>query len=180
MRKIGATGDGKTGDLVVARAGEAWTLTFGSRSWPCAIGRGGARREKQEADGATPVGCWPLRRVLYRPDRLAPPATRLPIAPLAPKDGWCDDPADPRYNRPVRRPYPAGHEALWREDGIYDLIVVLGYNDRPVRAGRGSAIFLHIARPGFALTEGCIALRRADLLALLEEAGPGTKLSVRD
>lgn len=168
------------GDLVVARADGAWTLSFAGRTWPCAIGRGGARRDKQEGDGATPIGCWPLRRVLYRPDRLAPPSTRLPAAPLTPEDGWCDDPADPRYNRPVRRPYPASHETLWRDDGIYDLIVVLGYNDRPVRAGQGSAVFLHIARLDFAPTEGCIALQQPDLLTLLAEVGKAARLRVRD
>lgn len=134
-----------------------------------ALGRGGVRVHKAEGDGATPAGLLPLRRVLYRADRLAIPRTALPREPLAEADGWCDDPADAAYNRPVRLPYPARHEELWRRDEVYDVIGVLGWNDAPVVRGAGSAIFLHVARPDFAPTEGCVALPRADLLALLAE-----------
>ena len=140
-----------------------------------ALGKGGLKPAalKHEGDGASPIGVWPLRRVLYRPDRLTAPQTRLPVQPLAPDDGWCDDPADANYNRPVKHPYPASAERMWREDAVYDIVVVLGHNDDPVRPGRGSAIFLHLARPGYAPTEGCVALARADLEALLALAGPG-------
>jgi L,D-peptidoglycan transpeptidase YkuD (ErfK/YbiS/YcfS/YnhG family) len=132
-----------------------------------ALGRGGVRRDKQEGDGATPAGLLPLRRVLFRADRLAPPRASVPTEALAPSDGWCDDPASPDYNRMVRLPHPARHESLWRDDAIYDLIGVLGWNDRPAQRGRGSAIFLHVARPDFAPTEGCIALALTDLRAVL-------------
>ena len=132
------------------------------------LGRGGVRADKREGDGATPAGLLVLRRVLYRADRLgAPPRAAVPIEPLAPDDGWCDDPAHPDYNRMVRRPHPARGEALWRADGLYDLIGVLGWNDAPVQQGRGSAIFLHVARPDFAPTEGCVALPRGELAAAL-------------
>jgi L,D-peptidoglycan transpeptidase YkuD (ErfK/YbiS/YcfS/YnhG family) len=151
--------------------------------WPraavrCALGRGGVVRDKREGDGATPAGCFPLRQVLFRPDRVAPPLTRLDVRALARDDGWCDDPEDPRYNRPVTRPYPGRHERLWRNDGLYDVLVVLGYNDDPVRPGLGSAIFLHVAKTDFAPTEGCIALALPDLLALLEDCAPDTRLCV--
>ncbi|TCZ57256.1 hypothetical protein EXY23_18140 [Roseicella aquatilis] len=142
-------------------------LRLGPLSWRCALGKGGIRADKREGDGATPVGLLPLRRLLYRADRVAAPACRVPVEPLSPSDGWCDDPADAAYNRPVRRPYPASHEALWREDHVYDLIGVLGWNDDPVQRGRGSAIFLHLARPDVAPTEGCIALAERDLRAAL-------------
>jgi len=145
---------------------------------PCAVGRGGIRGEKREGDGVTPAGVWPIRRVLYRPDRIAPPRTELPIAEIRPQDGWCDDPADPHYNEPVTLPHPASHEELWREDGIYDLIGILGYNDDPPEAGRGSAIFIHVARPGFEATAGCVALTLPDLLMLLEQAGPSAALHI--
>lgn len=144
----------------------------------CALGRGGVRRDKREGDGATPLGCFHLRRVLYRPDRLPPPATALPVRALTPDDGWCDDPADPRYNHPVRRPYPASHEQLWREDGLYDVIVVLGHNDDPVIPGHGSAVFLHVARPDFSPTAGCIAMALPDLLNLLRHCGPGSLICI--
>jgi L,D-peptidoglycan transpeptidase YkuD (ErfK/YbiS/YcfS/YnhG family) len=124
-------------------------------------------RHKQEGDGATPAGLLVLRRLLYRADRMAIPRSILPRAPLAPEDGWCDDPDHADYNRQVRLPHPARHEQLWRQDAVYDLIGVLGWNDAPVLRGAGSAIFLHLARPDFAPTEGCVALPLADVLALL-------------
>jgi L,D-peptidoglycan transpeptidase YkuD (ErfK/YbiS/YcfS/YnhG family) len=109
----------------------------------------------------------PLRRVLYRADRVARPACAVPVEPLAPNDGWCDDPTHPDYNRMIRLPHPARHEALWRDDEVYDIIGVLGWNDQPVTRDRGSAIFLHVARPDFAPTEGCVALALPELRALL-------------
>jgi L,D-peptidoglycan transpeptidase YkuD (ErfK/YbiS/YcfS/YnhG family) len=162
-------------DLVVDRFGN---VSWGSRRFRCAIGRGGRRRDKREGDGATPVGSWPMRRLLYRADRLAAPQTGLIIAAIGTTDGWCDAPQDPNYNRPVLLPYPASAEALWREDGVYDLIVPLGYNDAPVVAGAGSAIFLHVARPDFSPTEGCVALALADLLTVLREADGGSQVIV--
>lgn len=131
------------------------------------LGRGGVRVDKREGDGATPAGLLPLRRVLYRADRLRPPRCAVPIEPLSPNDGWCDDPDDADYNRRVTLPHPARHEALWRGDAVYDVIGVLGWNDAPVRRGEGSAIFLHVSRPDRAPTEGCVALALPDLLRLL-------------
>ncbi len=132
-----------------------------------AIGRSGIRADKSEGDGATPSGLLPLRRVLYRADRIAPPRAVVPREPIAPEDGWCDDPDDPAYNRRIRLPYPARHEELWRADRVYDIIGVLGWNDDPPLRGRGSAIFLHVATPDFAPTAGCIALAPCDLRAVL-------------
>jgi L,D-peptidoglycan transpeptidase YkuD (ErfK/YbiS/YcfS/YnhG family) len=144
----------------------------------CALGCGGVRVDKREGDGATPLGCFPLRRVLYRADRIARPETGLPMAPLDSHIAWCDDPADAAYNTPVRLPYSAECERLWRDDALYDLIAVIGYNDDPVEPGRGSAIFLHVARPDFAPTEGCVAMRLADLSELLRACRPGDQIVV--
>jgi L,D-peptidoglycan transpeptidase YkuD (ErfK/YbiS/YcfS/YnhG family) len=119
-----------------------------------------------------------LRRVLYRPDRLSAPTTPLPATPLTPDDGWCDDPADPQYNRPVRLPYAGRHEELWRADALYDVIVVVGHNDAPVIAGMGSAIFMHVASADYRPTQGCVALARQDLLDILAGAGPDTALEI--
>jgi L,D-peptidoglycan transpeptidase YkuD (ErfK/YbiS/YcfS/YnhG family) len=113
---------------------------------------------KEEGDGATPAGFLPLRRVLYRADRLAPPLAAVPLEPIGPRDGWCDDPRDSAYNRLVRLPYAGRHEELWRRDAVYDVIGVLGWNDSPPVPGRGSAIFLHLATSDRAPTAGCIAL----------------------
>jgi L,D-peptidoglycan transpeptidase YkuD (ErfK/YbiS/YcfS/YnhG family) len=137
----------------------------------CAVGRGGVVDDKREGDGGTPRGAWPLRHVLWRPDRVARPVTSLPALPLVPWDGWCDAPGDVNYNRHVPLPYPASSERLWREDAVYDVIAVLGYNDAPVVDGRGSAIFMHVARDGYTPTEGCVALALPDLLAVLARCG---------
>ncbi len=163
----------------ISVAADGW-LEAGGRRWRCALGRGGVRQHKREGDGATPVGRFPLRRLLYRRDRLTQaPATALACDAIARDDGWCDDPKDPAYNRPVRLPCAASHERLWREDGLYDVVVVLGHNDEPPVPGLGSAIFLHVARPDYRPTEGCVALALPDLLALLEGCGPDTVLTVR-
>ncbi|MEX0852555.1 MAG: L,D-transpeptidase family protein, partial [Bauldia sp.] len=145
----------------------------------CALGRSGIGRRKREGDGATPSGRFALVNVFYRADRLARPATRLPVAPFRRYRGWCYDPADRRYNRPVRLPYPARHERLWRDDHLYDVVVVLDYNLAMPRPGAGSAIFLHIATPSFAPTAGCIAVDPATMRRLLALVGPRTRIDVR-
>jgi L,D-peptidoglycan transpeptidase YkuD (ErfK/YbiS/YcfS/YnhG family) len=142
---------------------------FEGQTLRCALGKGGvvAATRKQEGDGATPAARLPLRRVLYRADRGPAPACAVAVEPLDPADGWCDDAADRAYNRPVRLPFGGRHEVLWRADAIYDVIGVLGWNDAPVERGRGSAIFLHLARPDFSPTEGCVALAPGDLRLVL-------------
>jgi L,D-peptidoglycan transpeptidase YkuD (ErfK/YbiS/YcfS/YnhG family) len=149
-------------------------FVLGSRATRCALGRSGVIEadDKREGDGCSPLGAWPIRRLLYRPDK-GVPATAIPSTEIKPNDGWCDASADPAYNRPVTLPYPASAESMWREDGVYDLVVVLGHNDDPVVPGAGSAIFMHLARDGYAPTEGCVALSRDDLEALLAVAKAG-------
>ena len=142
-------------------------LGLGIPDLPCVLGRTGRRARKREGDGATPLGSFRLLRVLYRPDRVRRPRTALPVKSIRPQDGWCDAPEDRNYNRAVQLPYPASAERLWREDNLYDIVVLIGHNTRPRIRGRGSAIFLHVARPDLAPTEGCIALRREHLLRLL-------------
>jgi L,D-peptidoglycan transpeptidase YkuD (ErfK/YbiS/YcfS/YnhG family) len=132
-----------------------------------ALGRSGVRADKIEGDGATPAAVLPLRRVLYRADRVPAPSCAVPVEPIAPNDGWCDDPGHRDYNRAVRLPHEGRAEELWRSDGVYDIIGVLGWNDAPVQRGRGSAIFLHVARGDFAPTEGCVALALSDLRRVL-------------
>ena len=156
----------------------------GRLSWPggaarAVCGKGGVRADKREGDHASPAGRFPLLHAFYRPDRLAAPQTALPVAALTPRDGWCDAPADPRYNTQVALPYPASHEELWRADGLYDLIVVIGYNTDPIVPGKGSAIFLHCASPNFSGTEGCIAIARETLISLLSLLGPGSTINIR-
>lgn len=122
---------------------------------------------KREGDGATPLGTYPARRVYYRPDRLFRPGTALPVTAIRRSYGWCDDPDHSAYNRLVNLPFQASHEAMWRQDRLYDVVVELGYNDDPPHPGRGSAIFLHLARPDFGPTEGCIAVAPATMRVIL-------------
>lgn len=154
------------------------TLAWGGRTMCCALGRGGVTTTKREGDGATPAGRFALSQVLYRPDRLAPPAIHLPARPLNAADGWCDEPADAAYNCPIRRPFAGRHETLWRTDGLYDLLAVIGHNDAPPVPGLGSAIFLHVAAPGYNPTAGCVALAPPDLSEILTAWRPDWRLVI--
>ena len=131
---------------------------FRGQSWSCQLGRTGRSVLKREGDGATPTGLYRLEEVYYRPDRMPRPQTRLPVKRITAQTGWCDDPADRNYNRPVTLPYPASHEKLWRDDHVYDLLVTLSHNTRPRRMNFGSAVFLHLSTPAHTPTQGCIAL----------------------
>lgn len=146
----------------------------------CALGRSGIVQVKRESDGASPRGAFRLRAGMYRPDHFGTrPRSALALRPTRPGDGWCDAPDDRRYNRPIPLPCPAvSAERMWRDDGLYDLVVDLDYNRGPIRPRRGSAIFLHVARPGYLPTEGCVALKRADLVRLLRRVGPRTRLVI--
>jgi L,D-peptidoglycan transpeptidase YkuD (ErfK/YbiS/YcfS/YnhG family) len=163
--------------LAISKASFTGIIRYGNFQFPAAIGKSGVRALKREGDGATPLGYWPAIGVYYRPDRLTRPATALPVTPIRRHSGWCDAPADRNYNRAVPMPYRASAEHLWRKDGLYDLIVVLDYNITRRASGRGSAIFMHVARRGFAPTAGCIALKREHLLRLLAVLPRGAKVA---
>lgn len=156
-------------------------VSAGERVLPCALGRSGTTVFKREGDGATPAE-QVLRPLwtFWRPDRGRRPAAALPVSPIGPDDGWCDAPDHPAYNQPVRLPFAASHERLWRDDGLYDICVVLDWNTRPGRVrNRGSAVFVHLARPGYRWTEGCIALSRLHLEWLLARIDERTRIFVR-
>lgn len=153
-------------------------LIFNGKTYRCAIGKGGFAADKHEGDGCTPLGTFALRECWYRADRLKKPRTHLPLRIISAQDGWCDDPESPDYNKHVKLPYSFSHEELWREDHRYDLIVPLGYNDGPILPGKGSAIFMHIAAPGYTGTEGCVALAQEDLLEILPHLHPGMSINI--
>jgi L,D-peptidoglycan transpeptidase YkuD (ErfK/YbiS/YcfS/YnhG family) len=156
------------------------TGTLGELSFRCALGRGGITADKNEGDGCTPAGRFPIRRLFYRPDRVRDLACALPMQPLSPNDGWCDDPKDSAYNRLVIRPYAASHEAMWLESAVYDLVLAIGHNDDPVVPGKGSAVFLHLAQPDYSPTDGCVAFARGDFLALLQALEPTTCIVIAE
>lgn len=145
---------------------------------PAALGRSGIGALKREGDGGTPLGRFPVRQVLYRGDRMQRPRTSLPVRVIRTGDGWCESPQDPNYNRLVRLSPRSSADRLKRDDHLYDLVLVLGYNDRPRVRGKGSAIFVHLAPPGYAPTAGCIALSRHDLTQLLAQLGRRSSILV--
>ncbi len=154
-------------------------LHVNGRTCPCALGRNGITANKREGDGATPAGCFALREVRLRADRVGDIDTGLPHRASRPEDGWCDDPLDVRYNRATPLPIDASAETLWREDALYDVVVVIGYNDAPPQAGKGSAIFLHVAGAGLAATEGCVALPRDTLIEIVGQLRPGDEIEIQ-
>jgi L,D-peptidoglycan transpeptidase YkuD (ErfK/YbiS/YcfS/YnhG family) len=153
-------------------------LAAGPLTLPVALGRGGIKANKREGDGGTPRGAFRAKRLWWRAERHTRPATLLPARRIAPDDGWCEDPADRRYNRPVKRPATSKADRLARQDHLYDFIVEIDHNTRPRIAGRGSAVFVHVARPHFAPTAGCIALEIGALRRLLARIGHGTRIVV--
>lgn len=158
------------------------TILFRGKTYPCAIGKGGYAtppEDKAEGDGKTPVGTFPLRACFYRPDRVDKPKTPLPTYEITPAFGWCDDPADTQYNRPVVLPFDAHHEELWREDHCYDIIVVIGYNDEPAIPGKGSAIFFHLTDGKiYKPTEGCVAVSLEHMQEILAGTSPTSQIKL--
>jgi L,D-peptidoglycan transpeptidase YkuD (ErfK/YbiS/YcfS/YnhG family) len=154
-------------------------LLAGAHAIPVALGRSGIRANKREGDGATPRGCFRPVRLWWRPDRGPRPRTPLPVARIGPDLAWCEDPADRRYNRPFRRSANEPGDRLWRRDRLYDLIVEIDHNMRPRVAGRGSAVFLHVARPDRGPTAGCVAMDAGALQRLVRRLGPRTRIVIQ-
>ena len=164
--------------VFLSPAARRGVLSLGGAVYPCAFGRSGISARKHEGDGATPAGRFALGRVFFRPDRGPRPQTALPTVPLSPAFGWCEDPESPDYNRLVRLPAESRAERMWRDDHLYDICVEVRYNDDPIIKGRGSAIFLHLARPGYTPTEGCIAVSERDMRRLLARVPPHAMLLI--
>ena len=172
-------------DIIVQTSGETSTrgvLIIGGQRYDCALGRTGVTTDKHEGDGKTPVGTYPLRQVFYRADRVAAPETGLRVCVLTPTTGWSEDPARPDYNTEIVVPAdgtaPAGVDRMTRDDHVYDLTVVIGYNDAPPVSGRGSAIFMHLAREGYTPTQGCVALCESDLRAVLRQVTAESRITI--
>jgi L,D-peptidoglycan transpeptidase YkuD (ErfK/YbiS/YcfS/YnhG family) len=158
-------------------ASRGW-LIAGMLALPVALGRGGIKANKREGDGGTPRGRFRPRRLWWRADKHSRPATTLPAQRIRPDDGWCEDPADRHYNQPIKVPPKVKADRLARKDNLYDFIVEIDHNTRPRVAGRGSAVFVHAARQGFAPTAGCVALELHTLRRLIARLGPRTRIVV--
>jgi L,D-peptidoglycan transpeptidase YkuD (ErfK/YbiS/YcfS/YnhG family) len=153
-------------------------LTAGARTISVALGRGGIRANKREGDGGTPKGTFHPRKLWWRADRHPQPRTFLPVRAIAPEDAWCEDPNDRHYNKPVQLKRDRSGDRLRREDHLYDFIVEIDHNTSPRIAGRGSAVFLHLARDNFAPTAGCVSMTKSAMLHLLQRLGPGTRIEI--
>jgi L,D-peptidoglycan transpeptidase YkuD (ErfK/YbiS/YcfS/YnhG family) len=154
------------------------TLTFGAKLYRCALGKSGVAINKKEGDGTTPAGTFTIRNILYRSDRLIKPETSLNIEHLNPNDAWNDDPSHIDYNKKVSLPHDGHAEPLWRKDELYNIIVVIGFNDKKIIPSQGSAIFLHVAKPDYKYTRGCIALDQLDLLEIITNPVPPSYIKI--
>ncbi|MFN4181480.1 MAG: L,D-transpeptidase [Candidatus Paceibacteria bacterium] len=157
---------------------KAYVVAYDGAFFNCVIGREGMTDDKKEGDWCTPRGVFNIKQIFYRADRLEDFECSLPKQPLKKEDGWDDDPQSPFYNTQVLLPHAYSAEELWREDELYDLILVLDYNQNPAIPGKGSAIFIHVSKEGMEYTKGCVALKKADLLALLSQIGPSTQVEI--
>jgi L,D-peptidoglycan transpeptidase YkuD (ErfK/YbiS/YcfS/YnhG family) len=164
---------------------KSWTeatgvLEIGGHVFNCTLGRAGVAeaQDKKEGDGKTPMGIFPLRQMLYRADRVSKPETGLQTEILTTQTGWCEDPTHPDYNQKITLPHPSVHDRMTREDHLYDYTVVIGYNDAPTVAGKGSAIFMHLARPDFGPTAGCVGLKPKDMLVVLKLCDTSSKIEI--
>jgi L,D-peptidoglycan transpeptidase YkuD (ErfK/YbiS/YcfS/YnhG family) len=153
-------------------------LLAGARAIPVVLGRAGIAADKREGDGATPRGRFRLTRLWWRPDRAPRPRSLLPVRRIDRALAWCENPADRRYNRPFRRSANEPGDRLWRDDHLYDLVIEISHNTRPRIAGRGSAVFIHVARPDRSATAGCVALDAGELRRLLARLGPHTWVEI--
>jgi L,D-peptidoglycan transpeptidase YkuD (ErfK/YbiS/YcfS/YnhG family) len=153
-------------------------LTAAGQTVPVALGRGGIRANKREGDGGTPKGTFRPRQLWWRPDRHPRPRTFLPVRPIGPQDAWCEDPQSRHYNQPVRLERGRGGDRLTRADHLYDFIIEIDHNTSPRIAGRGSAVFLHLARDNFGPTAGCVSMTKSAMLRLLQRLGPETRIVI--
>jgi L,D-peptidoglycan transpeptidase YkuD (ErfK/YbiS/YcfS/YnhG family) len=156
---------------------QGW-LSAGRWHIKVALGRSGIKANKREGDGATPAGRYRPVRLWWRPDRLPRPRTLLPVRPIGVFDGWCEDPFDRRYNRAIRISSGQQGDRLWRSDDLYDLVIEIDHNTRPRISGRGSAVFIHVARAALAPTAGCIALPITALKLFVARLGPKTRITI--
>ncbi len=155
-------------------------LSFNGKEYDCILGRSGIADKISEGDGITPIGKYPLRNVYYRPDKIQKPKSKLNIIEINENMGWCDDPEHPDYNKLIQLPFDKSHEKMFRDDDLYNLVIEIGYNDKPAIKNLGSAIFIHVKNPKLTPTEGCVALDVNDLIELLKVIDINTKIIIEE
>jgi L,D-peptidoglycan transpeptidase YkuD (ErfK/YbiS/YcfS/YnhG family) len=153
-------------------------LTFKNYKVKCALGKRGIGSKKQEGDHITPVGLFKIKSLLYRRDRIKKIKTRLKKIIIRKTMGWCNDPESKKYNKLIKLPSKSSYEKLYKKNNVYDIILVLDYNMHPTKKGKGSAIFIHIAKKNYKKTEGCIAIKKLDLLKIIREIRNNTRVKI--
>ena len=161
--------------IIVKKSGY---LSYKNLKFKCALGKKGIKNKLREGDKITPKGIFKTGNLYYRHDKIKNLRTQLKKIKITKNLGWCDDPNHKCYNRPIRLPFEASHENLYRKDRIYDLVLVINYNIQPTKKNKGSAIFLHIAKKNYVPTNGCVAIKKNDFLKLLKILRKNTKIKL--
>jgi L,D-peptidoglycan transpeptidase YkuD (ErfK/YbiS/YcfS/YnhG family) len=161
--------------IIVKKSGY---LKYKNLKFRCALGKGGVKKKTMEGDNITPKGIFKIIKIYYRPDKIKKIKTLIKKIKIKKNMGWCDDPNSRFYNKMINLPTKYSHEKLYRNDHLYDLIVVLSYNTNPIIKNRGSAIFMHIANNSYKKTKGCIALKKEHLIEIISKIKKNTKIKI--
>ncbi len=153
-------------------------LKYKNLKFRCALGKAGIAKKSTEGDQITPKGTYKIIKIYYRKDRIKKITSKFKLFEIKKNMGWCDDPKSKNYNQLIKLPNEYNHEKLYRKDNVYDLILVLNYNTRPIIKNKGSAIFIHIAKKNYKKTAGCIALKKANLIELLKKINKKTRITI--
>ena len=153
-------------------------LSIDGVSFFCVFGKDGVTENKVEGDWKTPIGKFPIRKIYYRKDRINKIESEIECISLSPSDAWCDDVNKKEYNTFIKIPFDGSYENLWREDELYDVIIVLGYNDNPIVQGKGSAIFIHISKENMEFTKGCLVINKEDMITLIKKITSKTEIEI--
>ena len=154
-------------------------LVYNGKRIPCVIGKNGATNNKVEGDGCTPSGIYNFTKIYFRADKIKKISFQIESSVINPDDGWCDDTNSSYYNQFIKFPFNFSAEKLFRDDDLYDIVCVINYNTEPVQAGKGSAIFLHVASKDFTGTEGCIAIKKDHLVELISKIDNTTTIEIK-
>ena len=153
-------------------------LKYKNFRFRCALGKAGIGKKKKEGDNITPKGLYKIVKIYYRKDRIKKVSSKLKLIKITKNIGWCDDPNSEKYNQIINLPTKYSYEKLYRKDNIYDLILVLNYNMNPVVKNKGSAIFIHIAKQEYQPTQGCIALKKGNLVKLISKINKNIAIKI--
>ena len=153
-------------------------ISFNNYKVKCSVGKRGIGKKKKEGDLITPKGSFKIKNILYRKDRIKNIETKLETIPIKKNMAWCDDPSSKKYNKLVILPFKFSHEKLYKKENIYDIILVLDYNMNPIKKNKGSAIFIHVAKDNFKKTSGCVAIKKTNLIKLIKEINPNSKVKI--